>query len=100
MIQVTRAENPVKNSFDLLLLDHSPKFYIRLQRETALEQFARLRRSVCTPTNLFFTFLSVSCSPQKLMLEYFISLPLPDPSMMMSEWRFSWGVVKVFCSSQ
>jgi len=37
------------------------------------------------PNPIYFLLFSVSCLPQNLILECFISLPLPDPCMMMSE---------------
>jgi len=57
-------------------------------------------RRWASPPDLFIYFFPVSRLPQNLMLECLISLAFPDPCMTMSEWRYSRGVVKVFCSCQ
>jgi len=36
-LQLTHAQNPMNNRFDLLLLDYSLEFYIRLQQETSVD---------------------------------------------------------------
>ena len=52
-------------------------------------------RQCAPPSDSFCSlFFSLSCLLQNLMLNAFISLPLPNPYMIMSKGHCSWGVVE------